>query len=645
MGVSRKPTSRVAPWTLIDTPLGWAHRSAVVDLLEDAEARRRESETRAAAARHEAEVARWEHRRLKNRRAVRVTNELANARRRSPSELPRRLRAAMEPRDAGPPPTPSPAALQDLAEAPDIPSEADPEALADAAEAAEVRVEHPHLRVLHLGVAARFANQATHTVVDPDRWKEQLEDGWDLVLIEPEGEAWDPTGGALPDLLAAARAQGIVTARIRPPWADATGPGEADLELREGPGGDLPASVDTSVFNPAGYDPTPPDPVAVLLETRPDPRVVDLLAAFDPPVLALQPPDLSVPEAFDRRRRIRTPQIHARAMRRAGVLLDHPSFHACTADMLRAWAAAVACGTPVVALEPDVDTLPPGVLGVDADAAVDVVHGLLTDADRRERLSIHGRREALAHASRQQAFRKLADAADIPLPAQPRTTVVMATHRADFLDHALDSVARQTQPDVDLVLVLHGDAFDGVDPSARGVEVSTVVRAPSRWMLGDALNAGVDRATGQLIAKMDDDDYYGDEHLRDLVLAQRYSGAEVVGKRIEFVYMAGRDVTLRRGASRPERDRPHVGGPTILAEGETLRRLRFLRLPSRVDSTLYERVLAEGGRVYRTHSRDLVLQRHGSGHAWERDDEDFLDEAVATSPGLDLDLAATTPLP
>jgi hypothetical protein len=644
MGVGTN-TSRVGPWTLIDTPLGWAHRSAVADLLSDAEEQRRDSETRAAAATHEAEMARWEFERLRRRKVLRVANELANARRYSPTELPGRLRVAMDPPDVGPPPTPSPAALRALDEPIEVPDEADPDALAEAAEEAGVRVSYPHLRILHLGAAARFANQATHTVVDPDRWREQLESGWDLVLVEPSGEGWDPTGGALPDLLSEARARGIVTARIRPPWAEAPGPGEADLELREGPGGDLPASVDTSVFNPRGWHPTPPDPVAVLLETRPGPRVVDLLADFDPPVVALRPPDVGVPEAFHRNRRVRSPGIHAKAMRRAGVLFDHPSFHSCQADMLRVWAAAVACGTPVVALEPGVDVLPPGVIGVDADAAMDVVHGLLTDVDRRERLSIHGRREALTHASRDQAFRRLADAAAIPLPAPPRTTVVMSTHRADFLEHALDSVAHQSQPDVDLVLVLHGDAFDDVDPPSRGVRLSSVVRAPARWVLGDALNAGIDHATGQLIAKMDDDDFYGAEHLRDLVLAQRYSGAEVVGKRIEFVYMAGKDVTVRRATSRPERDRPHVGGPTILADAPTLRRLRFLRLPSRVDSTLYERVLADGGRVYRTHSRDVVLQRHGSGHAWDRHDDEFIEEAASTSLGCDLDLASSTPLP
>jgi len=196
---------------------------------------------------------------------------------------------------------------------------------------------------------------------------------------------------------------------------------------------------------------------------------------------------------------------------------------------------------------------------------------------------------------------------------------------------------------VDVSLVLHGAAFDGLDTPERGELVSSVVRAPAWWTLGDCLNAALDRARGELIAKMDDDDHYGPEHLRDLATAWDFSGADLVGKRIEYVHLAERGITVRRPSSAPERDRPHVGGPTLFGSRETLRRHRFLRVPNRVDSTLYERVLADGGRIYGIHSRDLVLERHGHGHAWEAGDETFLANAIEQRAGLAIDLATSDP--
>ena len=73
-----------------------------------------------------------------------------------------------------------------------------------------------------------------------------------------------------------------------------------------------------------------------------------------------------------------------------------------------------------------------------------------------------------------------------------------------------------------------------------------MIRVDGELTLGDALNAGVETANGELVTKMDDDDYYSIEHLWDLVLALEYSGADLVGKGAEFVYLQWIDLTMRR---------------------------------------------------------------------------------------------------
>ena len=64
--------------------------------------------------------------------------------------------------------------------------------------------------------------------------------------------------------------------------------------------------------------------------------------------------------------------------------------------------------------------------------------------------------------------------------------------------------------------------------------------------LGQVLALLGERATGDLVTKWDDDDWYTTEHLLDLVAAMRYSGAGVVGKPAEYVYLSSLDLTLRR---------------------------------------------------------------------------------------------------
>ena len=54
-------------------------------------------------------------------------------------------------------------------------------------------------------------------------------------------------------------------------------------------------------------------------------------------------------------------------------------------------------------------------------------------------------------------------------------------------------------------------------------------------------------ASGDVVLKMDDDDWYGPDVVTDLLWARRTSGAELVGMPAEFVYLEQLDLTIRRG--------------------------------------------------------------------------------------------------
>ncbi|MFA9429695.1 glycosyltransferase [Egicoccus sp. AB-alg2] len=638
---------RASAWPLLD---GLAspeephdeRRERLVDAARAADQRIADLERRLAEAGYRADVARFERDRLRRRRAVRLATELASAGRRPPRELASRLRAAATPRAAPPEPTPpAPVDPADeverrVTEAADLP---DPDVHVPPP------VRFPHLHVLHVGAVARFASLVSLTPLDTDGWREQLaQRPVDLLLVEStgdDGKLLPPDG--LGPVFAAARDAGVPTVRIHLPGG---GPepdvARADHELVEAlPGHDgLPVTVDTSRLNPMGWRRQPPNPVAALATRALDAQALDRLAAIDPPVLLLHPPGLRPDGWAGRRRVVRSSEHLHQLLQRVSVLVDLPELHAEPAERLRTWQAARACGVGVVATDPELQL--PGLTAVAQGEEAAAAHRFLIDDDHRERHSIVGRRDALLHADREVALREVCAAVGIPLPRAPRTTVLVATHRPEFLSRVADSIQRQAQPDVDVVLALHGEGFD-TEICDRFPRCSAVIRIPEVQQLGDVLNAGLDEACGDLIAKMDDDDHYGPHHLTDLVLAQRYSGADVVGKRIEFVYLAARDVTIRRATSGVEAERDHVGGPTILATAERLRRTRFLRLPSRVDSTFYERVLADGGRIYRTHGRDVILERHGQEHAWTLDDRAFLDEAIDQRPGLDVGFAASDP--
>jgi len=399
-------------------------------------------------------------------------------------------------------------------------------------------------------------------------------------------------------------------------------------------------SIDTSVFNPVGYGGVTADPLVAVAHTN---TVPELLATTEFTPRIVIPRGISQPDVDPLTiRTIGTPYGLHHALRQATVLADLPELrHRDPQAAQRLMLAALACGIPVVATDDTHKFLAPAGVFV-TDMFADTVHRLVDDLDWRERASITARRHVLTHHSRLVAFTQLLDIVGYPLPAPPKVTVLLATNRPDFVHEALTRIANQNYPNVDVSLVLHGDTFDAVQTPTHPL-IGHITRAPQTFTLGSCLNAALDHASGTFVAKMDDDDHYGEHHLTDLVLAHDYSHADIVGKQAEYVYLADRNITLRRALGPSERRRQHVAGPTPLMRRELLLTHRFLPIPRRVDSTLYERVINSGGHVYATHARDFVLERRSSGHTWTVDDDVFSAEAVETFDGLAVNEAASTP--
>ena len=190
------------------------------------------------------------------------------------------------------------------------------------------------------------------------------------------------------------------------------------------------------------------------------------------------------------------------------------------------------------------------------------------DAGGRELLSIRMRRAALRDHSLQARARQLGEA------APPLVSILLATRRPERLPQALAAVARQTYPRLELVLALHGGPFPEVDRRVTELPYpAKVSRVSASEPLGTVLNAATEASSGELLTKMDDDDMYGADHIWDLVLAQEYSGAQIVGKGVEFVYLAASDRTVRlhRGSGESYQTSTVAGGALLITRDELAR--------------------------------------------------------------------------
>jgi hypothetical protein len=206
-------------------------------------------------------------------------------------------------------------------------------------------------------------------------------------------------------------------------------------------------------------------------------------------------------------------------------------------------------------------------------------------------------------------------------------SVVLATRRPEMLAFALRQVRKQRGVDLQLVLAPHGFTPDADVLRERGPEHVVVRPNDASVLFGDVLADAVAAADGDLVLKMDDDDWYGPEFVADLLLARAYSGAEMVGTPAEMHYLVERDVTVRRG-HRSELYAPFVAGGTMLVERGLLREVGSFRSVRRfVDAQLIAAIQRAGAATYRTHGLGYLLRRNASGHTWQVDEDYLLDPA------------------
>ena len=386
----------------------------------------------------------------------------------------------------------------------------------------------------------------------------------------------------------------------------ATPPGVPNASLAASPRLAVPA-FDPAVHNPMGWRTTPERWTASLGSPRRLPAGIRA--------------DRGVPL---RRRH---------TLQRCHHVVDAGTLHANAVARAGALARLTASGVPVHLA--DHDPALEELLGAGLYALL--AAGVPDDPARRESHSIRARRIALREHTLAARARALCAAADHAPPPLPTVSVLVATRRPALLARAVRSVAKQDYPALELVLGLHGRGFDGdmVDRAAGGCRAPVrVVRVGAARPLGAVLNAAAAAATGSLVTKMDDDDLYDAHHVWDLVLAHQYSGAMLVGKGIEYVYLADSDETIRRNQGYAETHNAYLAGGTLLIARCDLERLGGWRpLSLGEDLALIADVAAARGGVYRTHGAGFVLVRHRRSNTWRFDHAAWRADAETVWPG------------
>ena len=325
------------------------------------------------------------------------------------------------------------------------------------------------------------------------------------------------------------------------------------------------------------------------------------------------------------------------------IAVDLTNFQASSEDTARLIVDLSAVGAPIVCAElrPEVVVR----IGKDLSELIPSRIGKLVDPLNREIYSSQLRRYAHRDHAIQANLANLLRVTGRSSVITPTVSIVLATQRPQLVEFALAQIAKQSYPHLEVVVGCHGFELEKslIASSRQSLDNLKILSCSREKNLGEVLAELVSHSDGDLISKWDDDDWYDIDHILDLVLAMRYSGAEIVGKAAEFIYSELLDLTMRRFSIGAENFSTTIAGGTILTSKEVITDVLggWPSAPRRVDRLLIDGVLKAGGLCYRTHGFGYVLRRgvDPMAHTWDQGIGYFLAASVAQRAGLDLEFA------
>ena len=226
----------------------------------------------------------------------------------------------------------------------------------------------------------------------------------------------------------------------------------------------------------------------------------------------------------------------------------------------------------------------------------------------------------------------------------PTVSVLVSTLRADDLSHLLDQLIAQTLPAFELVLGLHTIELSASHKrqiaalNRRKIKIIAKEFSKDRT-LGMILSELAKLSSGEFIAKMDDDDHYGPEHLRDLLDAAIATKADVVGRAMNYVYLEPLQLTVRRfaphGTQAVELWSDWVCGGTIVAKREAAEAVGwFGEGNTAVDRFLLSGITNNGGKIWRTFGAGYIYRRTFTFHTYVTNYSKYLNGANEQVVGI-----------
>lgn len=203
------------------------------------------------------------------------------------------------------------------------------------------------------------------------------------------------------------------------------------------------------------------------------------------------------------------------------------------------------------------------------------------------------------------------------------------------MDNVFNNYQQQTYKDKELIIILNKDSMD-IDrwiEKAKKYRNVQVYQLHEKATLGDCLNFGIMRAKDDIIAKFDDDDYYGPDYIKSSIKVFKNKQISIIGKSSIFIYFKNMNALIHvSGNENSITD--SVAGATLMFRRDVYQHVQFEKVNRGEDYHFLEQCKEKGFTIYSTDRFHFAVIRHeAEKHTWKISEEELMEwgELIAIS--------------
>ncbi|NHC42357.1 glycosyltransferase [Bacillus sp. MM2020_1] len=206
-------------------------------------------------------------------------------------------------------------------------------------------------------------------------------------------------------------------------------------------------------------------------------------------------------------------------------------------------------------------------------------------------------------------------------------SIITCTIREENINNVFKNYKRQSWKDKELIIILNKDSMD-IDrwiKKAKKYRNVQIYQLHERAALGDCLNFGIMKSNYDIIAKFDDDDYYGPDYIKSSMDAFNNKDISIIGKSSVYIYFKNKKALIHvSGNENAVTDT--VAGATLMFRKEVFQQVQFEKVNRAEDYFFIEECKKKGLTVYSTDRYHFaVIRNDAEKHTWKIADNELME--------------------